>query len=95
MSRGATVVMIIETAAAADPADVQALMEAGVSIVRCEDASCIHLRQIGHGPDRVALYALEAIAKLGDNDAARRVRSAIAERLVADARSEMAQRVQP
>lgn len=87
-------VLVIERAAGASDADIAALRDAGLAVLVVEDATRVRVLTVGVAAS-VALASLDAIASLGNNDAARRVGAFIADRLVNDARKEMREIVAP
>lgn len=85
-------VVLIERSANAWPADVQALRDAGVLVLGCDDAARIVVRSLGGGPERVAVHALATLQTMGNNDQARKVLADIAARVIDDANQELLRR---
>lgn len=84
--------VLIERSANASAEDIQALRDAGVLVIECDDASRIIVRPIAGGPERIAVHALSALQTMGANEQARRVLASIAEKVIDDAKQELLRR---
>lgn len=81
-------VLVIEASASVSEDELRELKAAGIPVLVVDDLSKVRVMTVGLTPS-VALHVLDAVAGAGENEAARRIRSLVASRIVDEARKEL------